>query len=52
MAWRQQQAFWQGLDAAGPDVLAALPESPPIARAASDRAAACRGCWPVPPPWC
>ncbi|WP_223482576.1 FecR domain-containing protein [Stenotrophomonas sp. OVS01A] len=25
-AWRQQQAFWQGLDAAGPDVLAALPE--------------------------
>lgn len=26
LAWRQQQAFWQGLDAAGPDVLAALPE--------------------------
>ncbi|HFF5999583.1 FecR family protein [Stenotrophomonas maltophilia] len=25
LAWRQQQAFWQGLDAAGPDVLAALP---------------------------
>lgn len=25
-AWRQQHAFWQGLDAAGPDVLAALPE--------------------------
>ncbi|WP_409460071.1 FecR family protein [Stenotrophomonas maltophilia] len=24
-AWRQQQAFWQRLDAAGPDVLAALP---------------------------
>ncbi|PSD11721.1 histidine kinase, partial [Stenotrophomonas maltophilia] len=20
LAWRQQQAFWQGLDAAGPDV--------------------------------
>lgn len=26
LAWRQQQAFWQGLDAAGPEVLAALPE--------------------------
>ncbi|HIE4563765.1 TPA: FecR family protein [Stenotrophomonas maltophilia] len=26
LAWRQQQAFWQGLDTAGPDVLAALPE--------------------------
>lgn len=26
LAWRQQNAFWQGLDAAGPDVLAALPE--------------------------
>ncbi|HGM7299104.1 FecR family protein [Stenotrophomonas maltophilia] len=25
LAWRQQQAFWQGLDAAGPEVLAALP---------------------------
>ena len=25
-AWRQQQAFWQRLDAAGPEVLAALPE--------------------------
>lgn len=26
LAWRQQQAFWRGLDAAGPEVLAALPE--------------------------
>ncbi|MHC1652048.1 FecR family protein [Stenotrophomonas maltophilia] len=26
LAWRRQQAFWQGLDAAGPEVLAALPE--------------------------
>lgn len=26
LAWRQQQAFWQRLDAAGPEVLAALPE--------------------------
>lgn len=26
LAWHRQQAFWQGLDAAGPDVLAALPE--------------------------
>lgn len=25
LAWRRQQAFWQGLDAAGPEVLAALP---------------------------
>lgn len=25
-AWHQQQAFWQRLDAAGPEVLAALPE--------------------------
>ncbi|HFF2826631.1 TPA: FecR domain-containing protein [Stenotrophomonas maltophilia] len=25
LAWRRQQAFWQGLDGAGPDVLAALP---------------------------
>lgn len=26
LAWRQQQAFWQRLDAAGPEMLAALPE--------------------------
>lgn len=26
LAWRKQQAFWRGLDAAGPEVLAALPE--------------------------
>ncbi|HGM5958831.1 FecR domain-containing protein [Stenotrophomonas maltophilia] len=26
LAWRQQTAFWRGLDAAGPEVLAALPE--------------------------
>lgn len=26
LAWRQQQAFWLRLDAAGPEVLAALPE--------------------------
>lgn len=26
LAWRRQQAFWQALDAAGPEVLAALPE--------------------------
>ncbi|MHC1662303.1 FecR family protein [Stenotrophomonas maltophilia] len=25
LAWRRQQAFWDGLDAAGPEVLAALP---------------------------
>ncbi len=54
LAWRQQQAFWQGLDAAGPDVLAALPgltaDRQDCAR--SHRVGACRGCWPVQPQWC
>jgi len=42
LAWRQQQAFWQRLDAAGPEVLAALPELTADRRppgAAADRTA-------------